>query len=72
MERWTTLPVGHIPQQEMESLWKKPQKPDLTAGERTWLEFALALARWQRRFDIEVGEVPRRIQIGEFDIELEG
>ena len=44
-----------------------------TSGvERLWLEFILALIRWHRRFDIEVEEMPRRITVGEFDIEIEG
>lgn len=40
--------------------------------EQGWLEFILALRRWQQRFDVEVEEVPQRINAGEFDIEIEG
>jgi WD40 repeat protein len=41
----------------------------VTEKERNWIEFTLALMRWQRRFDIEIGETPS-INIGKFDIEL--
>lgn len=48
------------------------QHGKISIAERGWLEFILALIRWRRRFDIEVEEAPRRISIGEFDIEIEG
>ena len=30
----------------------------VTDAERKWLEFVLVLMRWQRRFDMEIGETP--------------
>ncbi|MEW5872056.1 MAG: WD40 repeat domain-containing protein [Chloroflexota bacterium] len=48
------------------------QSPDLAQRERAWLEFTLELHRWRGRFDIEVGAAPLRIEIGDFDIELDG
>ena len=44
--------------------------PDLTADQRAWLAFSLELARHQRSFDIEIGEV-EILSIGDYDIELE-
>jgi WD40 repeat protein len=51
-------------------------KSPLTAGtclqeQSNWLQFILALVRWNRRFDIEVVEEPRVIEVGEFDIDIE-
>jgi len=43
----------------------------VTDAERKWLEFLQALMRWQRRFDVKVGEASRAISSGEFDIEIE-
>ncbi len=40
--------------------------------ERAWWSFAAALLRWRRRFAIELEKAPATIQVGEFDIELEG
>jgi WD40 repeat protein len=45
---------------------------NLSEEELTWLEFIEALLRWKWRFDVEVEDAPRRIEIGEFEIELEG
>lgn len=41
-------------------------------AERAWLSFIAALLRWRRRFEIELERAPERIQVGEFDIEVEG
>ncbi|CAN5451073.1 hypothetical protein BH10PLA2_BH10PLA2_03770 [soil metagenome] len=44
-----------------------------TATEREAMEFLAALIRWRRRSDILVEEsAPRVIEIGAFDIEIEG
>jgi hypothetical protein len=48
------------------------QSGETSDVERRWLEFILAMMHWRRRFDIGVGEVPRRIVAGGFDIEIEG
>jgi WD40 repeat protein len=48
------------------------ERPSLPAGERAWLEFALRLYTWQRRFDIEIAEAHPHILIGEFDIDIAG
>ncbi len=43
----------------------------MTAEERAWCEFVLALMRWRRRYDIALEDLPTHIAIGEFDIEIE-
>jgi len=45
--------------------------PEVSQIERNWLAFTLALIRWQRRFDITLEETPRKISLGEFDIEID-
>lgn len=45
--------------------------PELTPAQHAWLEFSLALAHWQRRFDIEVSEPAPHIPVGDYDIEIE-
>lgn len=72
---WTSLlrvPVGQTSLEDME--WPQQALRDgaMSDAERGWLEFMVALMRWRRRFDIEVEEAPRRIAVGEFDIEIEG
>lgn len=69
--RWTTLPVDQITQQDMEWIQKTLQEPNIIVGERAWLEFTLELIRWHRRYDIGIGEAPKYIPVGEFDIEIE-
>lgn len=39
--------------------------------ERTWLEFLLGQMQWRFRFDIEIDQRTSRIEVGEFDIEIE-
>jgi WD40 repeat protein len=43
--------------------------PELPQTERLWLTFALELAHWRGRFDIDVATA--HIEVGDFDIELE-
>jgi WD40 repeat protein len=45
---------------------------DLPVAQRRGLEYAVALMRWRRRFDIAVEDAPARFEAGEFDIEIEG
>ena len=46
------------------------QKGKVTKVERKWLEFVLAMMRWQQRFDVEAGEASQGIPGGEFDMEV--
>jgi hypothetical protein len=45
---------------------------DLKAEQRNVLESITALISLRRRFDIQLEEPTRRIEAGEFDIEIEG
>ena len=45
---------------------------EIAGSERRALEFMAALMRRRLRFDIVVEEAPPRIEVGEFDIEIEG
>jgi WD40 repeat protein len=65
------LIVGHTSVKELRLLQERAQEEETADAERTWLEFILALIRWQRRFDIEVGEIPQDFPGGRFDIEIE-
>ena len=51
---------------ELQDRLKNAQLPP---DEKKWLTFAVELARWRQRYDIELADIPP-IQIGEFDIEL--
>ena len=56
---------------EFTLLQERSQEPEVADAERAWLDFILALIRWNRRFDIEVGEAPQAFPVGEFDIEID-
>ena len=51
---------------ELQDRLKNTQLPP---DEKKWLTFAVELARWRQRYDIELADMTP-IQIGEFDIEL--
>jgi hypothetical protein len=44
---------------------------EISDAELSWLKFLQALINLRRRFDIEVEDTPKRIDAGEFDIEIE-
>jgi WD40 repeat protein len=69
--RLSLLPIAQMGLEDMAWMQEALKEKEVSDAERAWLEFTLALMRWRRRFDIEVGEVPRRISTGEFDIEIE-
>ncbi len=66
------LPLGQTCLGDMTWARAALRDGEVSETEQRWLEFVLALMRWRRRFDIEVAETPSRIQVGEFDIEVEG
>jgi hypothetical protein len=70
--RLSRLPVQQMTLQDLAWVQERLKDGNLSAGERRWLEFIAALRRWRGRFDIELEMAPRRIQAGEFDIEIEG
>jgi WD40 repeat protein len=65
------LIVGYTSVKELQLLQERTQEEEAADTERTWLKFILALIRWQRRFDIEVGEISHDLPGGRFDIEIE-
>lgn len=76
---WSLLPLrlAHAPTAQMnrrDLAWVEEtlQEVTLPVSPRRALEFLAALIRWRLRYDIEVGEAPRRVTVGEFDIEILG
>jgi WD40 repeat protein len=65
------LSAEQINLNELRLFQERLQENEATDTERKWLEFLLTLVSWQRRFDIEVGDVSKEIPVGEFDIEIE-
>lgn len=57
--------------EDLKFIEKTLQQDKITESQQTWLEFLLVLARWQKRFDVEVGEATQGIPGGEFDVEIE-
>lgn len=49
----------------------KAMRREVGSDERAWLDFMLALVEHHRRFDIQV-EAADHVEVGEFDIEIEG
>ncbi|MBV9406188.1 MAG: WD40 repeat domain-containing protein [Acidobacteriaceae bacterium] len=68
----TRLPVTQTTLDDLAWAQNALRDDKITAGERAWLEFMEALMRWRRRFDIDIADAPSRIDVGEFDIEIEG
>jgi hypothetical protein len=67
------LPAGQARLQDLEWVQATLKKEGLTVAEQRALEFIAALIRWRRRSDILVDEAaPRIIELGAFDIEIEG
>lgn len=55
---------------DMERIQYLSDQP-VDSNEKSWLEFLLAQMKWRWRFDIELDGAPSRIEVGEFDIEVE-
>lgn len=70
--RLSYLPLDHTSVEDMALVQQTLQSGEASEAERGWLEFLLAMMRWRRRFDIGVGEAPKRMEVGEFDIEIAG
>jgi WD40 repeat protein len=71
LARLRQLPVGRTSLEDLKWTEEVLANSKLSGAERGWLEFLLALMRWRRRHDIQLGE-PARIPVGQFDIEIEG
>ena len=57
--------------QDMDRLESLVEQPS-NANEQKWLDFLVAQMRRRWRFDIEVDRGASKIEVGEFDIEVEG
>src|SRR5207245_2506226 len=73
LHRLSQLPVARTGLKDLEWLQNALRAPETSQAERDGMEFMAALLRWRRRSDILVDEAaPRVIELGEFDIEIEG
>jgi WD40 repeat protein len=73
LARLSQLPVARATPGDLAWVQAALQRGGLSEGERGALEFTAALVRWRKRLDILVDEAaPRRVDIGAFDIEIEG
>lgn len=75
LHTWTLEDLGSLaqtPARQLEPtrLEKLLADAELAPGQRPWLEYALALVHWQRRYDIELHERHAPLPIGDFDIEI--
>jgi len=73
---WSVNPFYRMPISQTgvgDLVWAEEslRNSNLNAEQRNCLEFVAALIRLRRRFDIQLGEPIRRIEAGEFDIEIE-
>jgi WD40 repeat protein len=64
------LSADQLDSEDLKFVENTLQQGKITEAQRVWLEFLLALAYWQKRFDVEVGEVPKGIPSGGFDVEI--
>jgi WD40 domain-containing protein len=72
---WSSLmhiPVGQTSLDDLEWVQNTLRNETLSDEQRKALEFTVELMRRYRRFDIQLEEAHRHIQVGEFDIEIEG
>jgi WD40 repeat protein len=73
LDRLIHLPVGRAALKDLEWVQHVLRGKGISKAERKTLEFIAALIRWRRRSDILVEESAGRvIELGEFDIEIEG
>jgi WD40 repeat protein len=73
LARLSDLPVCQATLQDLEWVQTTLTRDGLNDTERACLEFLAALMRWRRRSDIVVETAaPRVLEVGAFDIEIEG
>jgi WD40 repeat protein len=73
LSRLSRLPVARATIKDLEWVQSALAAPETTRAEKEALLFLAALMRWRRRSDILVDEAaPRVIELGAFDIEIEG
>jgi WD40 repeat protein len=69
----SSKPAGRITPREWVWVQEALRAGNMSEAERRGLEYIAALLRWRRRADIIVEDAgPRRITVGEFDVEIEG
>lgn len=71
----TLLPVWPLSKFDLDATaWLMPLVADETLApvSRAWFKFTLAMLRWRHRFDIEVADAPQCMEVGAFDIEIDG
>ena len=66
------LPISNLNQQDRKLIEKALQDNEITEENSHWLKFMEALMNWHWRFDVEVADATQLINVGEFDIEIEG
>jgi WD40 repeat protein len=66
-----TAPL-HIPGERLASALQGLPETGETQVERAWLHFVQDMQLWCRRYEIEIGPPLESIQIGDFEIEIEG
>ena len=64
------LRAHKIRARELSLIQERLQEKEAGEDERRYLNFLLELLRWQRRFDIEIGEIEREAPYKDFDIEI--
>jgi WD40 repeat protein len=73
LARLAETSAARLSLRDLEMAQKLLAQEELTEAERSDLEFVAALLRWRMRLDIVIDEAgPKVIELGEFDIEIEG
>jgi WD40 repeat protein len=73
LQRLASQPISKLTLDDLAWLERTLASEGLDKNERTAMEFIAGMIRWRRRSDILVEEsAPRVIEIGAFDIEIEG
>ncbi len=68
---WQDVPLAEIDSWDIEWLNRSLTDDDSFPSQRTKLEVLKGLWDLRKRWDIEIEDVPERINVGEFDIEIE-
>jgi hypothetical protein len=69
--RLSSLPVAQTTPEDLAWVQEGLDNPEISKKERHSLEFLLALMRWHHQSGMQLEDASRRIEVGEFDIEIE-
>ncbi len=72
LSRLSRIPVAQLSPQELDWMGETLAGAKMSPAERQALELVAALARWRRRYDIQLDEAARHVEAGEFDILIAG